>query len=315
MQDFKITLSDGKVVSGLHSLPPSTSTTTTAPKPLIVALHGGTYTAKYFDVDSTHTASIASNGLGVPFVAINRPSYDISTPVSIPEGSSYAEESGLWLHREVLPVVWTEFGAPRGCTCIVLHAHSMGTMPALIAAGLHATEESQKSYPFGGITLSGFGSQPGPPPPTGPPPDSDGPPPETIVFPPEVKDSIMLQEGHADPEIYKYTNELNHPMPAAEMASAMAVYLPRWREMAGAVQVPVMVGFAGNDLMWKGTEEHLHEFTAAFKRSERVDGSVVKGAPHNMEMSYWANGWYARCFGFALECAASFQQKNTSFQA
>lgn len=61
--------------------------------------------------------------------------------------------------------------------------------------------------------------------------------------------------------------------------------------------------------MWKGTEEHLRELASAFTKSERVDGTIVEGAPHNMEMSYWARGWYARCFGFALECAASFEQK------
>ncbi|KIW36566.1 uncharacterized protein PV06_11216 [Exophiala oligosperma] len=119
----------------------------------------------------------------------------------------------------------------------------------------------------------------------------------------------MLQKGCADPEIYKYTHQLNHPLPVAEMRSATEVWLPRWRDLAASVVVPVMIGFAGDDLMWKSTEEHLQEFSGAFLRSERVDGCIITGAPHNMEMSYWATGWYARCFGFALECAARFEQK------
>ena len=310
MIPFQLTLPDGKVVSGLHNLPPSASTKTINPIPLIVALHGGTYTAKYYDVDENHTAAIASIGLNVPFVAINRPSYDVSTPVTIPDGSSYAEESGLWLHRQVLPTLWTKLGEPHRCSCVVLHAHSMGMMSAVIAAALHANDV-EEHYPLGGITGSGFGSQPTSSP-DFPPPAPSSASAETVTIPPEVKDTTLLQKGHADPEIYKYTTELNHLMPATEMASAVEVWFPQWRELASRVLVPVMIGFAGHDLMWSGTQEHLKEFTSAFSRSERVDGSIVHGAPHNIEMSYWANGWYARCFGFALECAARFEQRKVS---
>lgn len=119
----------------------------------------------------------------------------------------------------------------------------------------------------------------------------------------------MLQPGHGEPELYKHTQELNHPMPVEEIGCIASVWFPRWKEWAGTVTVPVMVGISGHDLMWKGTEEHLRDFTSAFTRSERVDGSVVTGAPHNMELSYWAKGWYTRCIGFALECAARFAQK------
>jgi hypothetical protein len=67
-----------------------------------------------------------------------------------------------------------------------------------------------------------------------------------------------------------------------------------------------MIGLAERDQLWKGTDEHVKGFASAFSGSPRVDGSVVRGAPHNLEMSYWAQGWYARSFGFAMECAASF---------
>jgi pimeloyl-ACP methyl ester carboxylesterase len=304
MQPFQLKLSDGKVVSGLHSLPTSVSPKH-LPTPLIVALHGGTYTSKYFDVDDNHTASLVSIALGVPFVAIDRPGYDVSTAFSsIPEGSSYAEESAIWLHLYVLPALWSKYGVPNRCNCVILHAHSLGSVGAIIAAGLHA-KDARKLYPLGGISMSGFGSQP-----------TDSPVPlqdfgtSPIVIPSEMKDKMMLQRGHASPEVYKYTDVLNHPMPVEEMASAGTVWFPRWRELAAAVSVAVMVGFAGHDLMWHGTKEHLQEFTNAFTASERVDGSVITGAPHNLEMSYWTRGWYARCFGFALECAMNYEHRD-----
>jgi len=37
-----------------------------------------------------------------------------------------------------------------------------------------------------------------------------------------------------------------------------------------------------------------------------VEGSLLRGAPHCIELSFWAQGRYARCFGFAMECSASF---------
>lgn len=119
----------------------------------------------------------------------------------------------------------------------------------------------------------------------------------------------MLQEGHVDLEIYKYTEELNHTIPVEEVEAIGSAWFPRWKEWAARVELPVMVGLASDDLGWEGTEEHLRELSGAFTGSERVDSTIVKGAPHNMEMSYWARGWYARCFGFALECAATFAQK------
>jgi hypothetical protein len=304
MQSFKITLPNNAVLTGIHNLLPSTVPNRT---PLIVALHGGTYTAKYFDVDTNHTASIASNGLGVPFVAINRPGYKESTSFyPIPDGSSYPEEFGTWLHQFILPAVWSEFGKPSGCNCIVLHCHSLGTTGAIIAASMHA-KETNKSYPLAGISTSGFGSRIGV---AFSSPHEPGASQSTpVLFPPEVKDSLMLQEGHADPEIYKHTAGLNHEMPGEEISSVESVWFSKWTVWAEAVEVPIMIGLAGHDLMWKGTEEHLKDYISNFTKSERVDSSIVTGAPHNMELSYWAKGWYARCFGFASECAAGFAQK------
>lgn len=302
MDSFKITLPNGNVLTGLHNLHSSAISSRT---PLLVALHGGSYTAKYFDVDENHTASFASNGLRVPFVAINRPGYlDSTSLLPIPKGSNYPQEYGAALHRHILPALWTEFGQPNGCNSIILLAHSLGTTGAIIAAGLYA-KEIDKTYPLAGISFSGFGTQVAGPAPQ-PAKDSNGLPPPTITFPPAFKDSVMLQEGHADPSIYQYTESLNHSILFEELDSVMTECFPNWAEWAARVEVPVMVGVAGHDLMWKGTEEHLKDILSAFTGSSKLDGALVTGAPHNMEMSYWSRAWYARCFGFALECATLF---------
>ena len=66
-----------------------------------------------------------------------------------------------------------------------------------------------------------------------------------------------------------------------------------------------MFALVEDDAFFKATEGEVETCTKAFKKSVRVDGTLMKGAPHCMELSYWSQGWYARCFGFALECSAS----------
>lgn len=300
MESFKLTLSNKATLTGLHSLAASSQT---SPKhlPLIVGLHGGTFSAQYFDVDTSHTASIASNGLGVPFIAINRPGYKDSTSFTIPSGSTYPEEYGRWLHEFILPVLWTSFGQPRGCNSIILHTHSLGTTGAIVAGALYAqTPPTDRKYVLGGLSISGFGAphqSHGPPNP--PPPDTE----THVVFPPALKEQLMYPPGTADPSIYQYGEALNNPLPVEEVRIEQE-WFPSWSRWAAGVAVSVMVCLAGEDKMWKGTREHLAEFTGGFKNSERVDGSIIVGAPHNMEMSYWAKGYYARVFGFGMECAA-----------
>ncbi|CAK7225378.1 hypothetical protein SEUCBS140593_005884, partial [Sporothrix eucalyptigena] len=50
---------------------------------------------------------------------------------------------------------------------------------------------------------------------------------------------------------------------------------------------------------------HLRDFAEALPLSARVDTILLPGAPHNLELSYQAPGWYAQSFGFASERAAS----------
>lgn len=303
MKPFRLTLGNNATLSGIHNIPPPSHSAGPKHRPLLVGLHGGSYSSSYFDADARHTAALPSDALGVPFVAVDRPCYEDSTSLyPLPEGSSFPEEFGRWLHCFILPAVWAGFGA--GCACIVLDCHSLGATGAIIAASTHATEpEEKRGYPLGGMVISGFGSMLGDH--VGKL-DSRDPPPKEVVFPPQMKDNMMIPPGTADPEIYKQGERLNKPMPFDERATLFTLWLPtRWKIWAADVKCAVMIGVAERDALWKGTEEHVKDFTAAFPNSVRVDGSLIKGAPHCIELSYWSPGWYARCFGFALECAVS----------
>ncbi|KAH8899155.1 hypothetical protein GQ53DRAFT_742224 [Thozetella sp. PMI_491] len=299
METFTHTVTGGATVTGRYHIPallPAPAVGAKTSRALVVALHGGSYSSLYFDVDANHTASIASDALSIPVVALNRPGYDGSTfPDSAPEDGNYAELYADWLHTAALPAVWDKFGAPNECTAVVLLCHSLASTGAVTAAATYAdAAPEQRRYPLAGLIMSGWGSI------------LDKPPPSIDLFTAVAsRDALMLPPGTADPAIYAHTERLMRPLPPTEM-TAMAAWLPRWRtEWAPRVRVPVMLGMADKDALWPGTDEHVRDWIAAFSGSPRVEGSVLRGAPHNLEMSLWSRGWYARCFGFAYECAVS----------
>ncbi|KAL2816611.1 hypothetical protein BDW59DRAFT_153196 [Aspergillus cavernicola] len=304
MKPFQLTLSNKSILAGIRNIPSISA----SPKdrPLIVGLHGGTYDSGYFDANETHSASHASSAFGVPFVAIDRPSYSgTSSLIPIPEGSDFPCETGLWLHKFILPALWSNFGVANQCNCIVLLCHSMGTMGGVVAAAMHAQDETV-SYPLGGIIVSGLGDKSLPS--NGDPPvQQTHVPPNHGLFPVEAKDSLMFRPGTVHPEILALSEQLNVPSPLEEAQGLYTGWVQSWRERwAANVVAPVMFALVEQDCFFEGTEEHLKSCVGAFTSSIRVDGSLVRGAPHCMELSYWSQGRYARSFGFAMECAASF---------
>lgn len=302
MQPFKLTLDNDSALSGLYSIPPNTSPGRPRYCPLIVGIHGASYKSSYFDVTPAYSARLTSQNYGIPFVAIDRPGYGESTSVEpVPEGSTFGEEWGIWLHRYILPRLWKEFGQPNSCTCIVLHCHSLGSNGAIVAAALHAADPEAVTYPLGGVVISGFGSLAK----DGPAHAEHDPNMTHINIPSEIKNLSLLLPGTAEPEIYTHTERLSQPMPMQEVLCLRKSWLPTWRaKWALKVKAPLMIGLAEQDNFWPGTEEHLKDFAGSFTNSRRVDVSLIKGAPHNIELSYWSRGWYARSFGFAMECAA-----------
>ncbi|OOF98736.1 hypothetical protein ASPCADRAFT_140038 [Aspergillus carbonarius ITEM 5010] len=307
MQPFQYTLSNNGTVAGVHSIPPLSASSSTEHRPLIIGLHGGGYDHQYFDATPNCSASFMSTALNVPFVSIDRPSYGgTSSILPIPEDSDFAQETGRWLHSYILPKLWSELGLPNQCNCIILLCHSFAVMGGIVAATFHAQDKAPL-YPLGGLIASGMGD-------TQPsfkqtttlsslPVDADH-----VIFSVDSKDTVMFKPGTATPDILEQCERLNAPCPLPEVAGFATRWLPIWKEKwAAEVEVPVMFALVEDDPFFVATEEEITTCVRAFKKSSRVDGSLVRGAPHCLELSLWSRGWYARCFGFALECAVSFE--------
>lgn len=305
MQPFKLTLSNNGTVTGAHSIPSPTSSPVLF-RPLIVGLHGGCYGHQYFDALPKFSASLASEAFSIPFVTIDRPSYGgTSSILPIPKDSNFTQKSAIAMHRFILPKLWSEFGVPNGCNCIVLLCHSLAVMVGVATAAMHGWEE-EPAYPLGGLIASGMGdtqsaSMKGTTP-SFPPVDDDH-----ALFPLEAKDAVMFKPGTYSPEMLKESERLNAILPIPEVVEFATEWMPIWKEKwAPAVKIPVMYSLVEDDPFFVATQEELDRCVKAFMSSVRVDGSLLRSAPHCVELSYWSQGWYARCFGFLMECAASF---------
>ena len=308
MQSFSLSLANNSTVKGAHSIPPASSSPVPY-RPLIIALHGGSYDHKYFDALPTHSASIASNAFGIPFITIDRPSYGgTSSILPIPADSGFTQESAKALHRSILPRLWTEFGAPNDCCCVVLLAHSLGVMVGVAVSALH-TQDEAAGYPLAGLIASGMGDVQSAMMkgtiPSYPLIDDD----DHALAPAEHKDAVMFKPGTVVPEMLEQTERLNAACPVPELVEFASKWLPVWKEeWAPRVKVPVMWALVEDDPFFVATQEEVDRCMQAFTNNSRVDGSLIRSAPHCVELSHWGQGWYARCFGFAMECAATFSK-------
>lgn len=305
MKQFRLTLSNHGTVTGAYSIPlPSSSPVDY--RPLIIGLHGGCYDHQYFDALPKYSASLASDAFGVPFVAIDRPSYGgTSSILPIPNDSDFSQESAIALHCFIMPRLWVEFGAPNGCTCIVLLCHSLGVMVGVATAAMHGRDK-KPSYPLGGLIASGMGNTQAALVKESNPfyhPVGD----DHARFLLEAKDAIMFKPGTYASEILRESERLNAVFPIPEVAGFATEWMPTWKEKwAPAVKAPVMYALVEDDPYFVATQEEVDRCVKAFTNSTRVEGSLIRSAPHCLELSHWSQGWYARCFGFAIECAASF---------
>ncbi|KIM93880.1 hypothetical protein OIDMADRAFT_136869 [Oidiodendron maius Zn] len=310
MNSFTLTLSTGSILSGLSCIPSHIPAQLS--QPLIVGIHGGTYSSRYFHPTPSTSAASISTVLGIPFIAIDRAGYNKSTKLPVcPAGSTFLQEEGKHLHKYILPAIWQEFGKSSGSTSIVLLTHSLGSGSAIIAASLLAQEE-ETLYPLSGLIISGWGTTTSIPRTEAERLLSSHTTSDRLHFPLAMKDLLMF--GHreskcVDPRMYDLTESLDNGMSYGEFQDVNMTWLMYWKKYAATVQVPVMYCLGERDSIWEATNSNIRNFSEAFKASPRVERVLILGAPHCIELSLWSKSWYLRAFGFACGCAVSDAQQ------
>ena len=305
MSTFTVTLPDGKSLTGKTYFPPRVPSSCISAIPLIVAVHGGSYTSDYFDADENHTIRHISQATGIPVIAINRPGYSGTSPLpETPAKSSFIKEQGENLHRSVLPFLWREYASRLGVSSIFLYAHSIGGAISVVAASLHGSEHASSLYPLCGISISGVGSNVK----TLPMVEFEKDPKElagiSIRFPNDQKNMLMLGPTKLyDPTILEQTERLQHEITIEELHDINILWRSYWRQYAAEVVVSVLYTLGEYDELWNKSDQDVKDFAEGFVKAPTVESRKLLSAPHCIELSLQATGLTLRTFGFAIECA------------
>ena len=278
---------DGNKITALTAGPAEPSG-----KPLIAALHGGTYTARYFDVAGSGQGSFldvaAANGYQV--VAFDRPGYGGSTPLE-PAANTFAR------HAELLTAAVTAAAKDLGSTEVFLVGHSIGGMIALMIAANHP------AFPLIGVSSTGMGAVI----PSGGAAEALGslPPDETVDLPYDQRDQVMFgPEATYDATGAEQAHEAYAPVPVRELVQAPAWPREHLATVAPSVRVPVHNALAEFDALWESSKENVDRFASMFTAAPFVDASVARGTGHAIDHHLLGHALHLRQLAFAEECAA-----------
>jgi pimeloyl-ACP methyl ester carboxylesterase len=277
-------------VSGVHLHPAHPSRN----GPLVVAIHGGTYTSAYFDVPG-YSLLDRADAIGIRVVALNRPGYAESPPL---QGAQATIRNQARFLIPALKDCWQRLG--QDCAGIVLIGHSIG---AAIAASIAAQVAAEAiELPLIGLAISGVGLRT---PPDHRPRWEALPDIPSVELPLELKEAVMFSPpGAFDPEAVLSSRIANAPAPRAELVDIVSTWHDTVHATLGAITVPVHYRQAEVDLLWIVSPEEIEGFGKALVSSSRVDCAMVRGTGHCMDFHHVGHALQVQQLGFALQCAS-----------
>lgn len=262
----------------------------TADAPLVIALHGGTYSSEYFDIAGYSLLDRAA-GEGIPVIALDRPNYGESTAL---ETNSSIILSNAEILNRTIGSLWESYGgdAPG----VVLIAHSIG---AAIATAVAASE---RSWPLLGVALSGCLVRV--------PEESRKawealPPIPMIELPVPVKDQVMFgPAGTYAAEMPAASHPSNAPVPTAELLDITGEWIGHRARLCGQITVPVHHRQGEFDALWITSQDEIDEFRAGFMSAPSISSELISGSGHCIDFHLPGADFQASQLAFAKACAA-----------
>lgn len=287
----RITLhcADGaRFVTGKFS--PASAAPTADEYPLVVAIHGGTYTADYFDIEGCSLMARAKS-LGLPVFSVNRPGYKDSLPLEQTDGSI---PSNAEILNDALSDLWARYGA--GSRGIFLIGHSIGGAITICMAAL------KKSWPLLGISISGVGLRE---------PEHvleqwrSIPPIPVIDIPGEAKDQLMYGPAETfSRAAQQAAHQSDYSMPRQELLDIAFGWSEIFSESAPRVDVPVHYRQPEFDNLWVVDEAEVQGFGRKFTKSPMVDARILRGAGHCIDFHKLGPAFQIEQLAFGLACSA-----------
>jgi pimeloyl-ACP methyl ester carboxylesterase len=271
------------VFSGRASIPQAT----VGANPLVIAIHGGTYTSAYFDIDGYSLLDRAGRN-GIRAIAIDRYGYG-KTPF-IDDMSILGQAAAL---SGALNDLWTQYrDNARG---VVLVGHSIG---AAIALGV---ANNPGELPLLGVAVSGIGVRT---------PSAHSamwnalPDLPTVEMPAAVKDQLMFgPPGSFDPAVAAASHAADAPVPKAELVDIVGGWQAQAAAVCSRVRVPVHYRQAEQDQLWIVDNDEVEAFARRFSAAPNVDAAMIRNTGHCIELHAVGPALQLQQLGFALQCA------------
>jgi pimeloyl-ACP methyl ester carboxylesterase len=260
---------------------------------LILALHGGSYSAGYWDCPSPG-ASLLELGaaLGFHILAVDRPGY----------GASHDHDPAR-LH--LVDQVEFLFGALDAYRASIGFAgprfvigHSIGGILALLMAAHRRGAELVAVDVLGvpvrfpdtaaGAEVNSW--------------TTEG---THVAAVDETQRRWLLfgPDGSYDQDAYDYDATLPRPMPVAEYRDALAIPA-RWPEILPAIRIPVQFTLAEHEVMQATGPEALAEISAMLSGSAHPMTFLQRGTGHNASIHRIARAYHLRALSFFEESLA-----------
>ena len=292
MMSHPVSISAGDVKLSGRYLP----ATNGQPRALLVAVHGGTYTSKYFDTAPSSLFEFCAS-LGYSILALDRPGYGTATSVPFEQLSFDGQVPVL---RQALEEIWNDYGQQSAGMFLI--GHSIGGMISLLLAAENPHERllgmnmTGSGALYNEQTKAAFAAL-----------VSDEP---RVMMDIAIKIVAMYGPPWSYPEAQaQYDPERDVPTAAIELGEAQT-WGARLPLVAAQVRVPVQFIVPEYDHIWRGDPEALSHVAAMFTAAPFVDVGGQRMAGHSAELHTLARAFYMKILAFVEECI--FYRSNRS---
>jgi pimeloyl-ACP methyl ester carboxylesterase len=284
----RVVLADGVPMSGLIAEAPD-------PRAVIVAFHGGSSTAAYFDCPGHPSLSLLRSGAdnGFTMVALDRPGYGSSAPY--PDAMERPEQRVALAYGAIDKIL----GSTSRGAGLFLVGHSAGCELAVRMA----TDDQAERTDVIGLELAGTGVQ------------------YDAAMADIMKSATATQRPTGLREVLWQPADLYPPDVLSGMtnSSTGALYevgmtksWPRqdFPALAPRVRVPVQFSVAEHERVWRSDPETLAQIGAMFTASPRFVINEQPSTGHNLSLSVNAAAYHSTVLSFVGQCVVA--QKDTS---
>jgi pimeloyl-ACP methyl ester carboxylesterase len=268
------------------------------PKAVVVAFHGGSSTAAYFDCPGHPSLSLLRMGAanGYTMVALDRPGYGSSAPY--PDAMEHPEQRIALAYGAIDKILGTN-AREAG---LFLVGHSAGCELAVRMA----TDDRAERANLIGLELAGTGVQ------------YDAAMAEIMKAADATQRPTGLREVLWQPaELYPpdVLSDMTNSSTGARYEVGMTRSWPRqdFPALAPHVRVPVQFSAAEHERVWRSDPEALAQIAAMFTSAPRFVTNTQPDTGHNMSLSLNAAAYHGSVLSFAEECVVA--QQNETLEA